>query len=107
MSVGVIILEPHFSDFEREFSIPISNEKFFQTYWESAIEELKLQWIQNGIEIKKENLQSLLFELDKLKEWAEINLTEANLIYMIERIHALKDLLPTAFQRESAIIWFG
>ncbi|UKS29624.1 hypothetical protein LOZ80_12085 [Paenibacillus sp. HWE-109] len=107
MSVSVFRMNQEDNSFELGFEIPISSEEFFTKFWQSAIEELKIHGIQNGVELKKEQLESTLLELIKLRTWAYANLKNNDLEYMVTRIDLLIEKLPLAFKAENTILWIG
>ncbi|MDQ0114625.1 hypothetical protein [Paenibacillus harenae] len=107
MSVSVFRMNQEDDSFKLGFEIPISREEFFTKFWQRAIEELKIAGIQNGIELKKEQLDSTLLDLEKLRIWAQSNLKNNDLEYMVARIDLLIKKLPLAFKTENTILWIG
>ncbi|MDQ0878783.1 hypothetical protein QFZ77_007442 [Paenibacillus sp. V4I3] len=95
MSVSMFRMNQEDNLFELGFEIPISNEEFFTNFWQPAIEELKIYGIQNGVEIRKEQLESTLLELKN------------DLVYMVTTIDLLIKKLPLAFKTENTILWIG
>lgn len=107
MSVSVFRINQEDDSFELGFEIPISREEFFVKYWQPAIEELKISGIQNGVELRKEQLESTLQELEKLRIWAHSNLKNNDLEYMVTRIDLLNKQLPLAFKTDDTVLWIG
>lgn len=107
MSVSVFRMKQEDNTFELGFEIPISREEFFTKFWQPAIEELKIYGIQNGVELRKEQLESTLLELKNLRIWAHANLKNNDLEYMVTRIDLLTKQLPLAFKAENTILWIG
>ncbi|WP_248930462.1 hypothetical protein [Paenibacillus hamazuiensis] len=107
MSVSVFRMNPEDDSFEIGFEMPISREEFFTKFWQPAIEELQISGIQNGIELRKEQLESTLLELEKLRIWAQSNLKNNDLEYMVARIDLLIKELPLAFKTDDTILWIG
>ncbi|WP_341278989.1 hypothetical protein [Paenibacillus sp. FSL H8-0537] len=107
MSVSVFRMNQEDDSFELGFEIPISREEFFTKFWQPAIEELGIFWIQNGIELRKEQLEPTLLELEKLRVWAQSNLQNNDLEYMVSRINLLIKELPVAFKTDDTVLWLG
>jgi alanine racemase len=93
--------------FELGFEIPISREEFFTKFWQTAINELGIIRIQNGTELRKEQLESTLMELEQLRKWAQSNLLNNDLEYMVSRIDLLIKELPSAFKTDDTVLWIG
>lgn len=107
MSVSVFRVNQEDGSFELGFEIPISREEFFTKFWQTAIDELGIIGIQNGIELRKEQLESTLIELEKLRKWAQSNLQNNDLEYMASRINLLIHELPLAFKTDDTVLWIG
>ncbi|WP_261305945.1 hypothetical protein [Paenibacillus andongensis] len=107
MSVSLFRMIQEDDSFELGFEIPISREEFFTKFWQPAIEELKITRFQNGIELRKDQLESTLLELKNLRIWAQSNLKNNDLEYMVTRIDLLLKELPLAFKTEDTILWIG
>lgn len=107
MSVSVFRMNQEDDSFELGFEIPISREEFFTEYWQTAINELGIIGIQNGIELRKEQLESTLMELEKLRKWAQSNLQNNDLKYMVSRVDLLINELPLAFKTDDTVLWIG
>lgn len=109
MAVSAIITDPQ-NEFEETFSIPIATQNFFKKYWIPAIEGTDTEWVQGiryGIDVTQEEAHILINELDKIKNWVEINLEGAAKEQMLIRIELLITKLPKAFQRKNAIVFIG
>ncbi len=107
MSVSIFRMNKADDLFELGFEIPVAREEFFTEFWQTAIEELKIKRLRNGIELKKEDLQSILDELEQLRHWAKLHLQHNDLDYMFSRIDLLIKELPSAFKTEDTILWMG
>ncbi len=53
MSVSIFRTNEEDGSFELGFEIPVAREGFFTTFWQTAIDELGITRIKNGIELKK------------------------------------------------------
>ena len=107
MSVGVMMYDNKTDQLISNYSFPVSTEEFFIKYWQTAIDELGIKRIQNGIELRESELAEALNGLDKLENWAKSNLTGENLDYMVTRIELMQSELPVAFQRKDIYLWIG
>ncbi|WP_274650919.1 hypothetical protein [Paenibacillus humicola] len=109
MAISAFIPEPE-NEFEQLFSVPVATEAFFQACWEPAVEPLGLQWVPgfaSGIDVTKDDLPAVLAELEKLKLWAETELSGDRRDKMLERLERLAAELPHAFRREGAVVFIG
>ena len=110
MSIGAFIDRP-INDKERNFYLPISSERFFESYWLPACKLLNLRWIicfSNGITIDRDSLPEVMTEINRLKIWAIENLEEQELDYMMKRIDLLITQLPLVFtRRDGASVYIG
>ncbi|MFC3800487.1 GNAT family N-acetyltransferase [Cohnella sp. GCM10012308] len=107
MSVSVFRINQEDDSFELGFEIPVSNERFFMNYWQSAIEQLGISCIRNGTELRKEQLELTLQELEKLRIWAQSKLLKNETEYMLNRIDWLLIQLPFAFITDDTVLWIG
>ncbi|WP_321387038.1 hypothetical protein [uncultured Enterococcus sp.] len=82
----------------------ISSESFYEKFWEKAIAELDIKYIQDGAEFNKTKLDVVLKELGLLKEWSISNLHGEDKEYMRSRIENLEKVIPTAFTSEQDIL---
>ena len=111
MSVSLIISNPINKE-ESNFNIPISTEQVFQECWMPIIETLNLQWIkcfQSGIELEKEDFESVLKELMEIKIWLVNNINNARKKQVIERIDNLSKELIELFEntRDDLKVYIG
>lgn len=109
MSVGAYVNNPQ-NDQEKKFFIPVSSERFFNSYWLPACEVLDLRWIKcfsPGISIFKEDILEVIRELNRLKDWAIKNLADKDLVYMTKRIDLLVTQLPLVFTRDDLSVFIG
>lgn len=88
-----------------DLSENIASTKFYNEYWEPAIKELKIRYVQENAYFSKKQLTIVMNELKLLKEWANKNLTGSNLEYMIGRIDNLEKIIPNAFENEDTVLY--
>ena len=107
MAVGLFKYNGDINDRNSEvvLSENISSQEFYDKYWERAIFELKIKFLQDGAEIKKSNLEQVLIELNLLKEWANKNLSNSDLEYMTTRIENLEKVIPNALNNEDSLLY--
>lgn len=109
MSICAFILNP-VDEIEESLNIPVASEEFFSRVWNKGCQELELNWIpifSSGIDILKEDLTSIIIELEKLKKWSENNLLKKDMEKINNRIDNLETELPKMFKRKDAIIFIG
>lgn len=91
MSVSLIVSNPINKE-ESDYNVPISTEQVFKEFWMPVIETLDLQWakcFQSGIEIEKEDFESILKELEEIKIWIGENMNNERGKQIIERLNNL------------------
>lgn len=89
---------------------PILSNGFFKKCWMPAINSLNLEYIRfflPGLDITKDNLAFVVDELQKIREWAKVNLSEGERSYMVESIMKLQNMLDTAFKHEDVVVFIG
>lgn len=107
MSVGLFRYNGNIYNRNSELTLSenISTQEFYEKYWEKAINELGIKFIQDGAEFNKSKLNDVLVELDLLRNWATKNLTGTELEYMKERIENLQRVIPNAFIDDDTILY--
>lgn len=88
MSVEIYGVDNHS---ERFRSIGVSCEDTFHRIWEVAIKELNLHLIGNGVWLYKKDLDAILVEFDKVREYVKENekiseVDKQNVFYHVENI---------------------
>ena len=86
-------------------SVNISSEEFYVKYWEKAIKELEIEYIHDGTELRKSQLDIILVELDSIMNWAIKNLIEKELEYMKDRIYDLKKVILEELIDDDVILY--
>ncbi|BAO07120.1 hypothetical protein EMQU_1563 [Enterococcus mundtii QU 25] len=107
MSVGLFKYDGDIYEVNSEviLSENISSQSFYERYWEKAIEELGIKYIQDGSEFDNTKLEVVMEELDLLKKWATANLQGEKQEYMIARIENLQEVIPSSFISEQDILY--
>lgn len=88
-----------------DLSENIASTKFYNEYWEPAIKELGIKYLQENAYFSKEQLAIVMNELSLLKGWANKNLSGSNLEYMVGRIDNLENIIPNSFEDEDTILY--
>lgn len=107
MAVGLYKYEGNINDRNSKLILSenISSQQFYEKYWERAIEELNIKYIQDGAELDFSKKDMVLEELKLLLYWAEQNLQDNDLEYMKSRIKNLQKVVPIAFDDEKSILY--
>ncbi|WP_019535546.1 hypothetical protein [Paenibacillus ginsengihumi] len=106
LSVAAIILEPE----NRSFYVPVATEAFFRKCWIPAIRQLNLAIVSlfdPGVDLRKDDFPLLCEELDRIKTWADKQLTEEEHAHICSRIDGLIARLKEAFAEEGVVIFIG
>ena len=85
--------------------INIASQRFYEKYWEKAIKELKIKYIQDGAEFGISKKETILKELDLLLHWANTNLKCEDLKYMKNRIENLQKVILIELNDEKDILY--
>lgn len=83
----------------------IASQEFYEKYWERAIHELNIKYIQDGAEFDLSKKSIVLEELELLLSWTEKNLQGKNREYMSDGIENLKKVIPDALNNEKTILY--
>lgn len=84
---------------------PISTERFYLSHWEPAIREMNVSIFRDGSQFQQSDLDQVLNELSRLKDWAVRNLTGSDLLYMKGRIEHLQSVIPNSFPDAQTILY--
>ena len=107
MSVGLYKYDGDMNDRDSKLILSenIASQRFYEKYWERAIEDLNIQYVQDGAEFDSSKKDIVLEELMSLLFWAEKNLRGKDLEYMRSRIKNLQKVIPGAFRDENTILY--
>lgn len=78
------------------FSQNVSSESFYVKHWSRAVRDTDSKLFRDGSEFGIDDLNEVLIELIKQKEWAQKELHGDELGYMIFRIDELIERIPQA-----------
>ena len=107
MSVGLYKYNGDINDRNSKaiISESISSQSFYEEYWEKAIYELNIKYVQDGAEFNRSHLNIVMDELNLLKKWALSNLINKELEYMVRRIERLQEVIPNALKNDDDILY--
>lgn len=108
MSVCIMIDNPS----DMNFYLPVATERFFNQYWQTAIDKLNIKCLGNGVIISRAQLTLFLTELEQIRQWVFSNCSlrknRNELDYMINRIDLVKDNVSILFDNPKIeTIWMG
>jgi len=107
MAVGLYKYDRDINDRNSELVLSenIATQEFYAKYWEKAIGELGIKYIQDGAEFDYSKKNIVLKELELLMVWVEQNLEGKELEYMKSRVENLQNVIPDAFDDEKTILY--
>ncbi len=83
----------------------IATQEFYEEYWEKAIGQLGIKYIQDGAEFDYSQKDIESEELNLLLTWAKNNLQGKELEYMKSRVENLQKIIPEAFNDKESILY--
>lgn len=83
----------------------IVSQQFYENFWERAIEDLNIKYMQDGADFDISKKDIVLEELKLLLLWAKENLEGKDLEYMKSRIENLQRVIPIALDDENSILY--
>lgn len=90
-------------DDDNKISVPVASERYFNSVWEKAINELNLHYIGNGKYINLHDLTEILEEFLKVRVWAKENLSGCDKDYVVDRINYILEYLPKCWNENDDI----
>ena len=91
MSVGLYKYNGNiFDDTEEVLSESIVSQRMYDKYLKPAIEELNIHYFQDGAEIRRNNLDSVMVEIELLIKWVKDNVKGDNLKYLLYKLQNIK-----------------
>lgn len=94
-----------FDDADEILSENIASQKIYEKYLEPAIKELNIYYFQDGAEIKKNNLVSVMLELELLIKWVSDNVEGDDLEYLLSRLQNIKKIIPESLTTDKDILY--
>ncbi len=77
------------------FQHAVATHSFYMKYWEKGIRECNVRLFQDNGEFYADDLDEVMAELDRLKDWALKEMSGWDREYFINRIEELQYWLPT------------
>lgn len=106
MSVGLYKYKGNiFDDTEEVLSENIMSQRMYDKYLEPAIKELNIYYFQDGAEIKKSNLDSVLSELELLIKWVMDNVEGDDLQYLLYRLQHIKKVILKLLEDDNDVLY--
>ena len=106
MSIGLYKYEGNIYDDAKEIlSENIASQRIYEKYLEPAIEELSIYYFQDGAEIRKDNLDSVMSELELLIKWTTDNVEGDDLEYLLCRLRNIKKVILKSLENEDDILY--
>lgn len=94
-----------FDDTEEVLSENIASQRMYDKYLEPAIKELNIYYFQDGAEIKKSNLDSVLSELELLIKWVMDNVEGDDLEYLLYRLQHIKKVILKSLEDDNDVLY--
>lgn len=107
MSVELFKYDGNIYDEDAEVILykPIATQRIYNKYLEPAIEELNIRYFYDGAEIRKNNLDSVMSELELLIKWVTINVEGNYQEYLLPRLEDIKEVIPKYLKNDDDIIY--
>lgn len=89
--------------------IPVAGENTFNTIWECALKELNIYRLGNGVWLQRKDLEQILSDFCRIKEWAEQHLPTTEADDVVNRINDILEELPSQWSKNPYItqLWMG
>lgn len=107
MSVGLFKFDGNIYDDKTKLILSknIASESKYYEYLDVAITELNIMKFKDGAEIRKNDLSTVLCEIDSLIQWVKYNVIGYDLEYFLDRLNDIREILPTYLQDEDDVIY--
>ena len=106
MSVGLYKYDGNIYDDAKEIlSENIASQRMYEKYLEPAIEELNIYYFQDGAEIRINNLDSVMSELELLMKWVTDHVEGDDLEYLLCRLRNIRKVIPKSLENEDEILY--
>lgn len=106
MSVGLYKYNGNiFDDAKEILSENIASQRMYDKYLEPAIEELNIYYFQDGAEIRKGNLDSVMSELELLIKWVTDNVEGDDLKYLLCRLKNIKKVILKSLENDDDVLY--
>lgn len=106
MSVGLYKYDGNiFDDAEEILSENIASQRMYDKYLAPAIEELNICYFQEGAEIRKNNLNSVISELELLTQWVIENVDGDDMEYLLCRLQSIKKVILKSLYNNDDVLY--
>lgn len=106
MSVGLYKYEGDiFDDAKEVLSENIASQAIYDKYLKPAIKQLNIHYFKDGAEIKKQDLDSVVLELDSIIQWTIDNVEGNDKEYLLLRLQNIKKIMPKALTDSNEILY--
>jgi len=107
MSVGLYKYDGDiYHDAKEILSENIASQRIYEKYLKPAIKELNIYYFQDGGEIKKENLDSVIVELESLIKWVKDNVEGSERGYLIRNLENSKKVILESAKQDGVFYIF-
>ncbi len=106
MSVGLYKYNGNiFDDTEEVLSESIVSQRMYDKYLKPAIEELNIHYFQDGAEIRRNNLDSVMVEIELLIKWVKDNVKGDNLKYLLYKLQNIKKVIFESLENDNDVLY--
>lgn len=78
----------------------VCDEKFYYLHWSRAVKDTKSRLFKYEGKFSTDDIEEVMAELERQKEWAAENLSGDDLDYMYDRIEDLEEQLPEECEKD-------
>ena len=107
MSVGLFKCDGNIYDKNSKIimSENIASQRIYDTYLDPAIKELNIKYFQDGMDLKFENRESVMYEIDKLLIWVKKNVNGEDREYLLIRLINIKEVINNNLVNEDDVLY--
>lgn len=106
MSVGLYQYDGCLYDDAKEIlSVNIASQRMWDQYFECAIEELGIHYFRDGAELRKDNLDAVMSELELLISWVANHVKGSDLEYLLGRLQNIKEVISVSFEKDDDVLY--
>ena len=106
MSIGLYKYDGNIYDDAKEIlSENIASQRMYEKYLEPAIEQLGIYYFQDGAELRKNNLDSVMLELELLIKWVTDNVEGDDLEYLLCRLRNIRKVILKSLENKDDILY--
>lgn len=89
--------------------LPVSSERIFEAVWEPALRKLQIRRLGNGVWLQKHDLEGILEDFQRVREWAKQELDRETAAYLEKRINFILQELPEKWGQcpDMEQLWMG